>query len=90
MEFWCGEILRDVRSTILTTPQNEYIYFHIKPITFLLHTRNKLKITKSLIICIIYFHEHNGKNNILIKQTKNDIQNEYKRSVATSVSKAFT
>jgi len=34
-EFWCGVILRDVR----TTHQNDYIYFHIQPITFLLHTR---------------------------------------------------
>ena len=30
-EFWCGVILRDVRSAILTTHQNEYIYFHNKP-----------------------------------------------------------
>ena len=89
MEFWCGVILRDVRSTILTTPQNEYIYFHIKPITFLLHTRYKLKITISLIICIIYFHHHNGQNNILINKQKL-IQNEYKRIVATSDSKAVT
>jgi len=28
-EFWCGVILRDVRSAILTTHQNEYIYFLI-------------------------------------------------------------
>jgi len=29
-EFWCGEILRDVRSAISTTHQNEYIYFMVK------------------------------------------------------------
>jgi len=38
-EFWCGVILRDVRSAILTTHQNKYIFFHKQPITFLLHTR---------------------------------------------------
>jgi len=39
-EFWCGVTLRDVRSAILTAHQNEYIYFHIQPITFLLHTHH--------------------------------------------------
>ena len=52
-EFWCGVILRDVRSAILTTHQNEYIYFHIQPITFLLnmhHYHKKLNNNNYLIV----------------------------------------
>jgi len=44
-EFWCGVILCDVRSAILTAHHNEYIYFHIRPITFLLYTRHFHKQT---------------------------------------------
>jgi len=51
-EFWCGVILRDVRGAILTTHQNSYIYFHMQPITFLLHTRY---YQKSLKIYYIFF-----------------------------------
>jgi len=36
------------------------------------------------------FHQQNLKNNICIKQTKIEIQNESKTIVATSVSKAGT
>ena len=36
------------------------------------------------------FHQQNLKNNICIKQTKIEIQNESKTIVATSVSKAST
>jgi len=45
---------------------------------------------KALWHLLYNFHQQNLKNNICIKQTKNEIQNESKTIVATSVSKAVT
>jgi len=66
-EFWCGVILRDVRSAILTTHQNEYIYFHIQPITFLLHTRS---LSQKLfdIYYIAFINKISTRTSILNKQ----------------------
>ena len=66
-EFWCGVILRDVRSAILTTHQNEYIYFHIQPITFLLHTRYYHKILNN-IYYIIFINKISKITYLLNKQ----------------------
>jgi len=66
-EFWCGVILRDVRSAILTTHQNEYIYFHIQPITFLLHTRYYHK-TLYDIYCISFINKISKITSVLNKQ----------------------
>jgi len=44
--------MRNVRSAILSTHQNEYIYFHIQPITFLLHTRYYKKLNNIYYIII--------------------------------------
>jgi len=76
--------MRDVRSAILTTHQNEYIYFHIQLITFLLHARHYHK--KLYNIYYIIFINNTTSKNIFIKQTKIEIQNESKPIVATSVS----
>ena len=67
--------------------QNEYIYFHIKPITFLLHT---LLLSQKKLHLLYNFHQQNVKTIILVKQTKIEIQNESKPIVATSVSKVVT
>jgi len=86
-ELWCEVILRDVRSAILTKHQNKCIYFHIKPITFLLRTHyNQKKLNYIYYMMLI----KNVNNCILIKQTKNDKknQNKSKSIVATSVSRA--
>jgi len=66
-EFWCGGILRDVRSAILTTHQNEYIYFHIQPITFLLHTHHYHKKLKN-IYNIMFINKISKITSLLNKQ----------------------
>jgi len=66
-EFWCGVILRDVRSAILTTHQNEYIYFHIQPITFLLHMRYYHKKLYD-INCITFINKISKITSVLNKQ----------------------
>jgi len=66
-EFWCGVILRDVRSAILTTHQNENIYFHIQPITFLLHTCYYHKKLYD-IYCISFINKISKITSVLNKQ----------------------
>jgi len=68
--------LRDVRSAILNTQQNEYIYFHIQPITYLLHTRYYHK--KLYDIYCIRFINKISKNNICIEQTKIEFKTKVK------------
>jgi len=83
--FWCVVNIALLTSRKITPHQKSYIYFHIQPITFLLHTSQK-----ALWHLLFNFHQQNPKNNICIKQTKIDIQNESKTIVATSVSKTVT
>jgi len=88
-EFWCGVILRDVRSAILTTHQNEYIIIFLYPTNNLFITYALLS-QKAFWLLLYIFHQQNLKNNICIKQTKTEIQNERKTIVAIFVSKAGT
>ena len=66
-EFWCGVIMRDVRSAIFTTHQNEYIYVHIQPITFLLHTRYYHKKLYD-IYCITFINKISKIASVFNKQ----------------------
>ena len=75
-----------VRSN-LTTYQNEYIYFHIQPKTFLLHMHHYHKKLNN-IYHIIFINKISKITSLLNK--KIEIQNESKPIVATSVSKAVT
>jgi len=54
-----------------------------------LHEKTAASVLLELFISS-NFHEQNLKNNICIKQTNIEIQNESKTIVATSVSKAVT
>jgi len=69
-EFWCGVILRDVRTAILTTHHNEYIYFHIQPITFLLHRHHYHKKLNN-IYYIIFINKISKITSLLNKQKLN-------------------
>ena len=78
-----------VRSNIAQRQAPERV--HIFP-----YPTNNLFITYALLSqkaswhLLYKFHQRNLKNNICIKQTQIEIQNESKTIVATSVSKAVT
>ena len=84
-----------VRSNIARR-QERNIYYAPEGVHIFPYPTNNLFITyallsqKALWHLLYNFYQQNLKNNIFIKQTKIEIQNESKTIVATSVSKAVT
>ena len=84
-----------VRSNIARR-QERNINYALERVHIFPYPTNNLFITyallsqKALWHSLYNFHQQNLKNNIIIKQTKIEIQNESKPIVATSISKVVT